>query len=137
MCTCSCFVRFVVFDAPAHEGDFESRMGIVDLVMEYNQPQFAIAHRHLKCQGTSHLREELARIEALGGEGLMLRMPRSKYEHCRSPTLLKVVGRLRELGTPDAGRYLGEVEARWPATGSKRVKQAIEGAIASIPGGGK
>ena len=37
-----------------------------------------------------HLREELARVEALGGEGLMLRQPGSKYEAGRSSTLLKV-----------------------------------------------
>ena len=33
---------------------------------------------------------ELARIEALGGEGLMLRQPESRYEVGRSVTLLKV-----------------------------------------------
>ena len=36
------------------------------------------------------LRAELARVEALGGEGLMLRKPASKYESGRSSTLLKV-----------------------------------------------
>ena len=35
-------------------------------------------------------RAELARVEALGGEGLMLREPGSKYEAGRSATLLKV-----------------------------------------------
>jgi HEAT repeat protein len=51
--------------------------------------------------------------------------------------LLKIVGRLRELGTAEAGKYLADVAARWPATGSKKVKQAIDTAIPSIPGGGK
>lgn len=53
--------------------------------------------------------------------------------------LLELVGRLRELGTPEAGRYLAEVQGQWPPTGSKRVKQAIDGAVSSIPGaqGGK
>jgi DNA ligase-1 len=109
-------VRFVVFDAPAHDGDFESRMGIVDLVMEYNQPQFATAHRHLKCQGPSHLREELVRIESLGGEGLMLRMPRSQYEHRRSSTLLKLKTFHEAEATvvahePGAGRHKGRLGA--------------------------
>ena len=36
------------------------------------------------------MREELARVEALGGEGLMLREPRSEYVAGRSSTLLKV-----------------------------------------------
>lgn len=81
-------VRFVVFDAPAHDGGFEDRIGIVQLIMEQNQPQFAITHQHVKCQGVEHLREKLGCIERVGGEGLMLRQPGSAYEHCRSSTLL-------------------------------------------------
>src|SRR6202000_443843 len=45
---------------------------------------------HAVCTGPDHLRAELARIEALGGEGLMLRQPESRYEVGRSFTLLKV-----------------------------------------------
>ena len=48
------------------------------------------AHEHAICTGLDHLRAELARIEALGGEGLMLRQPESRYEVGRSLTLLKV-----------------------------------------------
>ncbi len=48
--------------------------------------------------------------------------------------LIPIVGRVRELGTPEAGRYLVDVAAQWPASGSKKVKQAIDAAIASIPG---
>ena len=51
--------------------------------------------------------------------------------------LIKIVGRLRELGTPEAAKYLSDVQSRWPAAGSKKVKQAIDSAITSIPGGGK
>jgi DNA ligase 1 len=47
-------------------------------------------HPHERCRGTGHLREDLARVEALGGEGLMLRQPGSTYEVGRSATLLKV-----------------------------------------------
>ena len=49
-----------------------------------------VAHEHAVCSGIDHLRAELARVESLGGEGLMLREPRSRYEVGRSPTLLKV-----------------------------------------------
>jgi HEAT repeat protein len=48
--------------------------------------------------------------------------------------LLDVVLRLRDLGTPEAGRYLADVQARWPQSASQAVKQAIDAAIASIPG---
>jgi DNA ligase-1 len=37
-----------------------------------------------------HLKQELARLEALGGEGLMLRRAGSRYESGRSSPLLKV-----------------------------------------------
>lgn len=46
--------------------------------------------------------------------------------------LLQIVGRLRELGTPEAGKYLADVGSRW--SGSAKVKQAIESAVGSIPG---
>lgn len=49
-------------------------------------------------------------------------------------TLLKVVGAIRELGTPEAGRYLGDVQGRWQASMSAKVKQAIDSAVGSIPG---
>jgi hypothetical protein len=51
--------------------------------------------------------------------------------------LVDVIGRLRELGSPEAGKYLADVLGRWPAAGSKRVKQALESAVASLPVGGK
>lgn len=47
---------------------------------------------------------------------------------------IRIVGRLRELGTKDAGNYLAEVASRWPANGSKRVKQAIDGAVKALGG---
>lgn len=48
--------------------------------------------------------------------------------------LIGVVIAVRDLGTPEARRYLSDVAARWPAAGSKRVKQAIEDAAAAIGG---
>src|SRR6185312_4900337 len=47
-------------------------------------------HTHVLCTDVPCLRAELARIEALGGEGVMLRQPGSRYEAGRSSTLLKV-----------------------------------------------
>jgi HEAT repeat protein len=52
-------------------------------------------------------------------------------------TLIDLIGRVRELGSPDAGKYLADVLSRWPAAGSKRVKEALESAVASLPTGGK
>lgn len=47
---------------------------------------------------------------------------------------LQIVGVIRELGTPEAGQYLHDVQGRWPAHYSQKVKQAIDQAVSSIPG---
>src|SRR5262245_41172046 len=83
-------VRYVVFDAPAATGGFEDRLAFVNDALARRRPPFALRHEHDLCKGIEHLRGELTRIEQLGGEGLMLRQPGSKYEAGRSMTLLKV-----------------------------------------------
>ncbi len=45
---------------------------------------------HEKCKGADHIKEELKKVEARGGEGLMIRKPKSKYFNGRSDTLLKI-----------------------------------------------
>ena len=82
-------VCYVVFDAPSASGDFEERT-------EYLRGIFAAGKRFARrlgqyvCRGFDHLAAELARVESLGGEGVMLRAPGSVYEPRRSETLLKV-----------------------------------------------
>lgn len=80
-------IRFVIFDAPGHAGPFEERLELLQALPAH---PWAAAHPHLRCQGLRHLKDELAKIESLGGEGLMLRQPESKYVVGRSSTLLKV-----------------------------------------------
>lgn len=109
-------VRFLVFDAPAQPGPFEERLRFVRAHMEQHQPAHAQAHPHEACQGVDHLRAELARVEALGGEGLMLRQPGSAYEVGRSRSLLKVKSfhdaEARVLQhLPGSGRHKGRVGA--------------------------
>jgi HEAT repeat protein len=48
--------------------------------------------------------------------------------------LLEIVRRVRNLGTPQAGRYLADVASRWPPGASPRVKEALEAAVDAIPG---
>jgi len=83
-------LAFLVFDAPALGGVFEDRLAHVTNVLGKGKHPYARVHEHERCRDEAHLREELARVEALGGEGLMLRQPGSKYEIGRSSTLLKV-----------------------------------------------
>jgi len=83
-------VRFLVFDAPAASGGFEDRLAFLKDALAKGGPEFARSHAHERCGSLDSLRAELARIESLGGEGLMLRQPGSKYVAGRSATLLKV-----------------------------------------------
>lgn len=47
---------------------------------------------------------------------------------------LEIIGKLRELGTKDAGNYLADVAERWPDNWSKKVKQAIDAAVKATGG---
>ena len=81
-------LSFVVFDAPAHDGPFEARL---DHLRESAAAWgHATALEQIPCRGVEHLDEALRKVEALGGEGLMLRRPGSRYVQGRSETLLKV-----------------------------------------------
>lgn len=50
-------------------------------------------------------------------------------------TKIKLVGRIRELGTNEANKYLRDVFKRWPQKGSARVKQALDQAVQATGGG--
>lgn len=81
-------VRYLVFDAPALDAPFEQRLAALEAAVA--DAPYASAHPHQRCAGIEQLQGELARVEALGGEGLMLRKPGSRYVAGRSSTLLKV-----------------------------------------------
>ncbi|CAN5758944.1 hypothetical protein BH23PLA1_BH23PLA1_27610 [soil metagenome] len=83
-------VRFVAFDAPTIDAPFEECRTFLRAHVERHRPPHVRAHEHEVCRDLEHLRAELARVEALGGEGLMVRRPGSRYEVGRSPTLLKI-----------------------------------------------
>jgi len=48
---------------------------------------------------------------------------------------IKIIGRIRELGTLEGNKFLRDVQKRWPETGSKRVRQAIDQAVMATAGG--
>jgi DNA ligase-1 len=109
-------VRFLVFDAPDVRVIFEQRLHYLADLFRMTKPKWAEIHIHSVCLNAAHLREELARIEALGGEGVMLRQPGSLYEPCRSGTLLKVKtfhdAEARVVGhQPGSGRHKGRLGA--------------------------
>ena len=83
-------VRYLVFDAPAIHAPFEERMESIRDLLDACASEYIEALGHERCEGNDHLETELAKVEAQGAEGLMLRQPGSPYQVGRSWTLLKV-----------------------------------------------
>lgn len=109
-------MKFLVFDAPGHGGVFEERVAHYQAFVADRSLEFVQALPHVPCTGVDHLRAELKRVEALGGEGLMLRRPGSVYEVGRSHSLLKVKSffdtEARVVGHQEgAGRHRGRLGA--------------------------
>ncbi len=109
-------VRYIAFDAPGVDAAFEGRLAAIRAHVLRRRPPYLSAHEHAMCTGLDHLRAELARVEALGGEGLMVRRPESRYEVGRSLTLLKIKtfrdAEARVLGhLKGAGRHKGRLGA--------------------------
>jgi len=50
-------------------------------------------------------------------------------------TKIKLLGRIRELGTQEANKFLKEQLKKWPKNGSARVKQALDQAVQATGGG--
>lgn len=82
-------IRYLVFDAPGLALPFEDRLESCRSWLKDGADHSQVLE-HNPCRGLEHLRQELLRVEAEGGEGLMLRRPGSLYEVGRSWTLLKV-----------------------------------------------
>jgi len=109
-------IRYLVFDAPTQGGEFEQRVAYLKELVNPRKAVNLQVHEHEQCRDIEHLRAELARVEALGGEGLMLREPGSKYEAGRSTTLLKVktfhdAEAVVTAHLPGAGRHKGRLGA--------------------------
>lgn len=111
-------MKYLVFDAPDAKGPFEDRMKfLADAMPSWKSPVTTLVDHEL-CKGNPHIEEELERIVALGGEGLMLRKPGSLYERSRSSTILKVKKFLDmevivDDYEPGEGRHKGRVGALW------------------------
>ncbi|KAF9983017.1 hypothetical protein BGZ75_005515 [Mortierella antarctica] len=98
-------MTYLVFDAPKLDMVYEKRLEYLKTVMptygqdkmsssspiaSTNVPPYARLVPVQKCLSKSHLLRELDHVQTHGGEGIMLRAPRSRYEFKRSRTLLKV-----------------------------------------------
>jgi DNA ligase-1 len=107
-------IRYLVFDAPQTAGVFEARMARVAAWLADHPSELVQAVAQVQCEGRAHLQAFLAEVEGRGGEGVMLRAPRSAFVAGRSDTLRKyksfddteatVVGY-----NPGRGKYAGRV----------------------------
>lgn len=94
-------IQYVIFDAPMAGGGILARLEAAAKAVSASPAggagsaavptgTFAIVHPHSVCTGHSHLLEELALVQALGGEGMMLRKAAAVHRGGRSADLLKV-----------------------------------------------
>ncbi|KAG0302879.1 hypothetical protein BGZ98_007155 [Dissophora globulifera] len=105
-------MTYLVFDAPKLNMVYEKRLEYLKSIMpSYGKdditassstsltfspvpvdkiPPYARLVPVQKCLSKAHLLRELDHVQTHGGEGIMLRAPRSRYEFKRSRTLLKV-----------------------------------------------
>ncbi len=80
-------MELYLFDAPFHGGLLEERMKFIRTLQ---LPRHVKCVEMQQCMGTPELLAQLRSVIQHGGEGLMLRRPRSLYEYGPSRTLLKV-----------------------------------------------
>lgn len=83
-------IKFVCFDAPEMRGSFQDRLQFVHELMADLRAPWVSALKHERVKSFQHMRTKLEKIEAQGGEGLILRDPTSPYERKRSWSCLKV-----------------------------------------------
>lgn len=83
-------LRFAIFDAPAVPGSFAARIAVVKAWFAKHPSAHAFVIPQQPVRDRQQLRRELARVETLGGEGLIVRDPAAPYAAGRSPRILKV-----------------------------------------------
>lgn len=107
-------LKFAIFDVPEAAGGFRQRINTAkQWIVEHHPPYvFVIPQRPIK--NNDELRLELARIDKLGGEGLVVRRPEALYVPGRSADILKVK-KYRDMEAvvkaynPGSGKNLGRL----------------------------
>lgn len=107
-------IRFMVFDVPDHPGTFRQRYAVLRKLCG-KLPDHIVCVEHSETT-TAEVPAMLAKLEAVGAEGVMLRDPNSNYERKRSKSLLKVKSFLDADATvighqPGIGRHQGRMGA--------------------------
>jgi hypothetical protein len=119
-------------------GSMKAKEATGDLVvaLDHKIPEAAASVGQL-C-ATNECDELLARVGKLpfdvittGLDQVLFRAP----EEIPDDYKIKVIGRVRELGTLEANKFLHDVQTRWPKNWSARIRQAIDQAVLATSGG--
>jgi DNA ligase 1 len=83
-------ITYNIFEVPFAEGDFPTRMEKAEKWFDTHPAAHVRMIEQIVCKGPDHLRQFLKKIEALGGEGAIVKNPVLSYQAGRSPNILKV-----------------------------------------------
>lgn len=83
-------LKFAIFDVPQAPGAFTDRLARARKWFASHPSPYAFIIPKIPVRDRDHLQQELRRIEAHGGEGLIVRKPDALYAAGRSPEILKV-----------------------------------------------
>ncbi|MDH6594449.1 DNA ligase-1 [Variovorax sp. TBS-050B] len=83
-------IRFMVFDLPAHGGDFTARLAALRRLLPITGAPWVVPVPQERATTHAALQALLEKTEKMGGEGLMLHRGGSMYRAERSNDLLKV-----------------------------------------------
>ena len=83
-------ITYHIFEVPNAEGDFSTRLQKARAWFEHHENSKVKIITQVKCQGREHLQQFLNEIESKGGEGVIIKNPRTGYHTGRSHQVLKV-----------------------------------------------
>ncbi len=107
-------LQFAVFDAPEAAGGFSTRIESARAWFAGYPSSYAFVIPQVRVGDQANLQQELQRVEALGGEGLIVRNPYALYAAGRSAEILKVKDFQDAEGVvighiPGQGKHLGRL----------------------------
>lgn len=83
-------LRFAIFDVPAAAGPFAERIALAQVWLAAHPSTYAFVIPQKPIADRAQLQQELQRVTAAGGEGLIVRNPQALYRAGRSPNIRKV-----------------------------------------------
>ena len=83
-------LKFAIFDVPKAPDGFTARLAKAKAWFAANPSAYAFVIPQRPVLDHAHLQQELSRVEKIGGEGLIVRLPDGSYAGGRRPEILKV-----------------------------------------------